>query len=49
MKVGAGIRVLSTLTVTFDPTKTGTRTAQIQISDHGGGSPQTVPLTGTGD
>ncbi len=37
-----------TITVTFDPTKTGTRKAQLSITDNGGGSPQTVPLTGTG-
>jgi hypothetical protein len=37
------------ITVTFDPRKTGTRTAKISISDSGGGSPQSVPLTGTGD
>jgi len=36
------------ITVTFDPTKTGTRKAQVSITDNGGGSPQTVPLTGTG-
>jgi hypothetical protein len=38
-----------TMTVTFAPTKTGARTALIQITDSGGGSPQSVPLTGTGD
>jgi hypothetical protein len=38
-----------TITVTFDPLKTGTRTAQLGAVDTGGGSPQTVPLTGTGD
>jgi hypothetical protein len=37
-----------TITVTFDPSKTGTRKAQVSITDNGGGSPQTVPLTGTG-
>jgi hypothetical protein len=37
------------ITVTFDPRKTGTRTAKISISDSGGGSPQSVPLTGVGD
>jgi hypothetical protein len=37
------------ITVTFDPRKTGARTAKISISDGGGGSPQRVPLTGTGD
>jgi FG-GAP-like repeat/Abnormal spindle-like microcephaly-assoc'd, ASPM-SPD-2-Hydin len=38
-----------TITVTFDPRESGTRTATLSISDTGGGSPQTVPLTGTGD
>jgi hypothetical protein len=37
-----------TITVTFKPTTTGTRTANVSISDGGGGSPQLVPLTGTG-
>jgi hypothetical protein len=34
--------------VTFTPTAQGKRTAAISISDDGGGSPQTVPLTGAG-
>jgi len=38
-----------TVTVTFDPIKTGTRSAVLGFSDNGGGSPQTVTLTGTGD
>ncbi len=33
--------------VTFAPTKAGTRTASLLISDDGGGSPQAVPLSGT--
>jgi phospholipase C len=37
-----------TISVTFDPTATGTRTASVSINDSGGASPQTVPLTGTG-
>jgi hypothetical protein len=37
-----------TITVTFDPSKTGTRKAQVSITDNGGGSPQSVPLSGTG-
>ena len=36
------------ITVTFTPTATGTRTAHVNLTDDGGGSPQTVPLTGTG-
>jgi uncharacterized membrane protein len=38
-----------TFTITFDPQKTGSRIAALQISDDGGGSPQSVQLTGTGD
>lgn len=38
-----------TFTVTFAPLKTGTRRATLYVFDTGGGSPQTVPLTGTGD
>ena len=38
-----------TITVTFTPTATGQRSAAISVSDDGGGSPQLVPLAGTGD
>jgi hypothetical protein len=34
--------------VTFTPSVSGTRTAQVSISDNGGGSPQKVGLIGTG-
>jgi hypothetical protein len=34
--------------VTFTPTSTGPRTAAVSVSDDGGGSPQQVPLSGTG-
>jgi hypothetical protein len=34
--------------VTFTPSAKGKRTAQVSISDDGGGSPQKVSLTGTG-
>lgn len=37
-----------TISVTFSPKATGKRVAQLALSDDGGGSPQTVPLTGTG-
>ena len=37
-----------TITVTFTPTTTGQRSAAVSVSDDGGGSPQMVPLTGTG-
>jgi hypothetical protein len=36
------------INVTFKPSATGTRTAQVAITDNGGGSPQKVSLTGTG-
>ncbi|MBZ5597925.1 MAG: choice-of-anchor D domain-containing protein [Acidobacteriia bacterium] len=44
--LGAGASC--TISVTFTPTASGTRSATVSISDTGGGSPQTVPLTGTG-
>ncbi len=34
--------------VTFTPTQEGKRTADVSVSDDGGGSPQLVPLMGTG-
>jgi FG-GAP-like repeat/Abnormal spindle-like microcephaly-assoc'd, ASPM-SPD-2-Hydin len=37
-----------TMKVVFEPTATGQRTAKLTISDDGGGSPQTVTLSGTG-
>lgn len=37
-----------TFTVTFKPLVTGALTASLTITDTGGGSPQTVPLSGTG-
>lgn len=46
---GIGAGASCTITVTFKPTKTGKRTAIIYVTDTGGGSPQSVPLTGTGD
>lgn len=36
------------ITVTFTPTVKGRRTANVSVSDNGGGSPQMVSLTGTG-
>ncbi len=38
-----------TISVTFTPTKKGARAASVSIADTGGGSPQTVSLSGTGD
>ena len=37
-----------TITVIFHPSVTGLRNAVLAIEDNGGGSPQEVPLTGTG-
>jgi hypothetical protein len=37
-----------TITVTFKPTFNGAVTGTVSISDNGGGSPQTVSLSGTG-
>jgi hypothetical protein len=37
-----------TISVTFTPSATGTRNASLNISDNGGGSPQSVTLQGTG-
>jgi hypothetical protein len=36
------------ITVTFTPTAKGKRTADVSVTDNGGGSPQTASLTGTG-
>ncbi len=36
------------MSVTFHPTASGTRTATLNVTDNAAGSPQTVPLTGTG-
>jgi hypothetical protein len=36
------------INVTFAPTVKGARTASVSVTDDGGGSPQQVPLTGTG-
>jgi hypothetical protein len=47
---GTGIagRTNCTVSVTFKPTATGTRTAAVSLTDNGGASPQSVALTGTG-
>jgi len=37
-----------TINVTFTPTALGARAGTLTITDNAGGSPQTVPLTGTG-
>lgn len=36
------------ITVVFKPTASGLRTASISVSDNAAGSPQTVPISGTG-
>lgn len=36
------------MSVVFNPSLTGTRTATLNVTDNAAGSPQTVPLTGTG-
>jgi hypothetical protein len=38
-----------TITVTFDPRKTGLLNAPVSVSDSDGGSPQSALLRGTGD
>ena len=37
-----------TVKVTFKPTQQGSRSATLEVYDNGGGSPQTIPLSGTG-
>ena len=37
-----------TINVTFTPTATGARTGTLTVSDNAAGSPQSIPLTGTG-
>ena len=41
-------RASCTISVTFSPQATGARPASLSVKDNGGGSPQTVVLTGTG-
>jgi Abnormal spindle-like microcephaly-assoc'd, ASPM-SPD-2-Hydin/Putative Ig domain len=36
------------MSITFNPSATGTRTAALTVTDNAPGSPQTAPLTGTG-
>ncbi len=45
--LGAGASC--TITVTFTPQATGSRTASLSIADGAGGSPQTVAVSGTGE
>jgi hypothetical protein len=46
-RVAAG--ATCTFSVTFTPQATGSLTASLSVSDSGGGSPQTVALSGTGN
>jgi len=46
-QLGAG--ATCTINVTFSPEKKGQLSGSLSITDNGGGSPQTVALTGTGD
>lgn len=43
-----GINISCTITVTFDPTTTGTRNASITVTDNAADSPQSVSLVGIG-
>jgi FG-GAP-like repeat/Abnormal spindle-like microcephaly-assoc'd, ASPM-SPD-2-Hydin len=45
---GVGGGQSCTITVTFSPTVAGSVTGNVSISDNGGASPQTVPLSGSG-
>jgi len=47
---GTGIagKTKCTISVVFKPSATGTRKASVSVADNAGGSPQIVPLTGTG-
>jgi hypothetical protein len=36
------------MSITFSPTATGTRSGTLIVTDNAAGSPQTVPITGTG-
>jgi hypothetical protein len=46
--VSLNVGASCTIAVTFDPAKKGSRTADVFIKDNGGGSPQGIPLAGTG-
>ncbi|MGH7489819.1 MAG: choice-of-anchor D domain-containing protein, partial [bacterium] len=37
-----------TISISFKPGATGTRSASVGVKDNGGGSPQSIPLTGNG-
>jgi len=43
-----GVKATCAITLTFTPSATGTRAATVSMADNGGGSPQTIALSGTG-
>jgi uncharacterized repeat protein (TIGR03803 family) len=45
---GIGVNGTCKIMVTFSPTATGLRTASVMLTDNAAGSPQSVPLKGTG-
>jgi hypothetical protein len=45
---GLAPKASCTINVIFDPTASGARSAALSVTDNGGGSPQTVALSGTG-
>ncbi len=45
--ISVAARASCTISVTFAPTAAGTRSGELSITDDGGGSPQTVMLTGS--
>jgi hypothetical protein len=45
---GLAPKASCTINVVFDPTANGARSASLSVTDNGGGSPQTVALSGTG-
>jgi uncharacterized repeat protein (TIGR03803 family) len=42
------VQATCTISVTFNPSQTGQQSAALQVSDNAPGSPQSVPLSGTG-
>jgi VCBS repeat protein/centrosomal CEP192-like protein/pre-peptidase/ASPM-SPD-2-Hydin domain-containing protein len=45
---GIGAGATCSISVAFKPTATGARSASVSVKDNGGGSPQSVALSGTG-
>jgi hypothetical protein len=42
------VNATCTINVTFTPTATGSRAASVTVTDNGASSPQSIPLSGTG-